>query len=245
MRNSSKNILLILLLILIGVSCALAYYYYDKSKSIMVENLNYKKENKQILSRTEKHINELIEISDELQKKNDSLLGKKNDEKSIDGITIGNKPISLEQLISIANKLSQENSALKNSRSKDSVKIKNYSDLIKQLESNKLIYKNPNNNNSSISYVNIEYYRDYIKRCDSLRKSKTVENVNLQNELNAKNTLLDLIKKNYGIDTEVEYGKEKNQVKLLNTQKIDSALWIYPYYKHKIKTNKKGETIIK
>lgn len=245
MRNSSKNILLILLLIVIGISCTIAYYYYDKSKSIMNENINFKKENKQILSRTEKHINELIKISEELQRKNDSLLGKKNDEKSIDGITIGNKPISLEQLISIANKLSKENSILKNSRSQDSLKLKNYSDLIKQLESNKIIYKNSKNNDSSISYVNIEYYKDYIRKCDSLRKSKTADNINLQNELNAKNTLLELIKKNYGIDTEVEYGKEKNQVKLLNTQKIDSALWIYPYYKHKIKTNRKGETIIK
>ena len=117
----------------------------------------------------------------------------------------------------------------------DSLKIERLNSILNQLEKDKVI-----NRTKKGSFT----YRQ-ITKVDSLYNASLDELSKTKTELKARNTLLKLIKNNYGIDTEVEYGADTYTARLLNTKKLDSALWILPYYKHKIKTNKKGETIIK
>jgi hypothetical protein len=177
---------------------------------------------------------ELLKLIKEIQHKSNSLTGRSKS-RYIDGILLGNEPISLEYLIQIANKYQAHSIRLEGERLKDSLKITRLQNIINQLEKDKMITKN---SDGSFSYRQ-------ITKVDSIYKVRVAELDKVKTDLQAKNMLLGLIKKNYDIDSDIEYKGDNITVKLLNTKKLDSALWIYPYYKHKIKTNSKGETVIR
>ncbi|AXB58446.1 hypothetical protein [Flavobacterium fluviale] len=232
MKNTAKNFLILILLLVLGIACTIIFVEFNENKDLSKEiNIN-KRENdsiqKKLLSKNE----ELIYLLKINQKEIYSLKGMSTD-RNIDGILLGNKSISLEELIDIANKYQNEKNKLQVRVKNDSSTIQYYIKLLNQLEKDKVL---KSDKKGTITYTN---------NIDSLYKMKTLELSKVKVELQAKNTLLNLIKKKYEIDTEIEYGEGIYTAKLLNTKKLDSALWIFPYYKHKIKTNKKGETVIR
>ncbi len=76
-------------------------------------------------------------------------------------------------------------------------------------------------------------------------EKNTSERINkLDNELEEKKYILQQLQKKYGFKYEVK--SEDNKIKsTIYLTKLDSALWLYPHYKHKIKTDKQGNLIIK
>lgn len=232
MKNSRKNSLILLLVFGLSVLVGVMLFVYRENEELKTEMSLSKKQNDSIQSALLNKNKELIHLLNKVQK---DILSLKGSNQQIDGIIHANKPISLEELINITNKFENENVALREEISNDSLRIERLNSILNQLEKDKVINRNKK---GSFSYRQ-------ITKVDSLYDASKEELAKVKTELKARNTLLKLIKDNYGIDTEVEYGTDTYTARLLNTKKLDSALWILPYYKHKIKTNKKGETIIK
>lgn len=246
----SSNKKIIFIAILLSIICFLGVFLILKLNEIkyLKNEINFSKvESEKSLNNANKKIDDLLKISKEIQKKNDSIKGKSTNEyKFIDGIRIGNQSISLEQLISIANRNMKDNQILRNKIYNDSITLKNHKEVLRKLEENRLIKSNMNDKmQGNLTYFNLEKYEDAINKFDSIINIKNIELNKSRFEIQTKNSVLNLIKKNYELDYKIEERKTDFTVKLLNTSKLDSALWVYPYYKHKIKTNKKGETIIK
>lgn len=233
MKNNKKNLFILILVFAFSIVSTIALYFYFQSKDFSSEIYHSKKENDSIQKRILSKNSELIDLIKKTQSEIDSLKGK--DSQTIDGIIHYGKPITLEKLIEITNSYENENISLKNKIIGDSLKIERLNKILNQLEKDKIINREKK---GSISYRQ-------VSKLDSLYDSSIEELNQIKTELKAKNTLLGLIKKNYEIDTNIEYKKDSYTVSLLNTKKLDSALWVFPYYKHKIKTNKKGETVIK
>lgn len=233
MKNSQKNLFIVILVFAFSIVSAIALFFYFQSKDLSSEISQAKKQNDVIQKRLFKKNSELIALITKTQNEIDSIRGR--DIKKIDGIIHYGKPITLERLIDITNRYENENFSLKNKISEDSLKIERLNKVLNQLEKDKVISREKK---GSISYRQ-------VTKLDSLYDSSFKELNQIKTELKAKNTLLNLIKKNYEIDTEIEYEKDSYTARLLNTKKLDSALWIFPYYKHKIKTNRKGETVVK
>lgn len=232
MKNSRKNLVILLLIFCLSILLGVMIFVYRENEELKTEITSSIKQNDSIQNTLLNKNKKLIELSNKIQKEITSLKGSNS---HIDGIIHDNKPISLEELINITNKFENENVMLHTKIYNDSLKIERLNSILNQLEKDKVI-----NRTKKGSFT----YRQ-ITKVDSLYNASLDELSKTKTELKARNTLLKLIKDNYGIDTEVEYGADTYTARLLNTKKLDSALWILPYYKHKIKTNKKGETIIK
>jgi hypothetical protein len=233
MKNSRKNSLILLLIFSLSILVAIMFFIYRENKELKVEVSLSNKQNDSIQNTLLNKNKDLITLLSKSQKEINSL--KNSNSQQIDGIIHDKKPITLEELINITNKFENENNVLRTKVFNDSSRIERLNSILNQLEKDKVIDRTKKG-----SYT----YRQ-ITKVDSLYDNSREELSKLKTELKASNTLLKLIKDNYGIDTEVEYGKDTYTARLLNTKKIDSALWIFPYYKSKIKTNKKGETIIR
>ena len=232
MRNSRKNFIVLLLVFCLSITLGVALFVYRENEELKTEISLSKKQNDSIQNGLLNKNKKLIQLSNKIREEINSIKGS---DQQIDGIIHDNKPISLEELINITNKFENENVILHAKAYNDSLRIDRLKSILNQLEKDKVI-----NRNKEGSYS----YRQ-ITKVDSLYNASLDELSKTKTELKARNTLLRLIKDNYGIDTEIEQGTDSYTVRLLNTKKLDSALWILPYYKHKIKTNKKGETIIK
>lgn len=234
MRSDIKSFVILFLVLLLSITTTMLFVNYRENRNFRRESQISKKINDSVQNKLLNKNDDLLKLIKEIQHNSDSLNGQSKN-KYIDGILLGNEPISLKELIQLANKYQTQSIRLIGERFKDSLKIKRLQNIISQLERDKMITKN---NDGSYSYRP-------ITKVDSIYKAKVAELDKVKTDLQAKNMLLGLIKKNYDIDSEIEYKGDIITVKLLNTKKLDSALWIYPYYKHKIKTNSKGETVIR
>lgn len=233
MKNGIKNFVIFILVLLLGIMATIFFVNYRENEDLKNELKVNKKINDSLQKNSLEKNKELIDLLKKTQIELNSQNGISSNNQVIDGVLLGNKPISIEELIKIANEYQDDNFILKNKNLKDSLNIVRLNNIINQLDKDKVITKQKNGE--------VRYY----PKLDSLYEIKVTELSKLKSELQAKNMLLGLIKKNYDIDTEIEYENDKIKAKLINTKKLDSALWIFPYYKHKIKNNKKGETIIK
>ncbi|KFF06072.1 hypothetical protein [Flavobacterium reichenbachii] len=232
MKNEIKIFIILILVLLLGITATMLFFNYRENEHLSTELYSNKKTNDSIQIKLLKKNEELIKLLKESKAKINSSEGTSTNQ-LIDGILIGDKPISIEELIKIANNYQDNNIFLKNKTANDSLTILRLNRIINQLDRDKVITKHEDGEVS------------YRPKIDSLYKLKISELQKAKGDLQAKNMLLDLIKKNYGIGTEIEDKNDNLTVRLTNTKKIDSALWIFPYYKHKIKNNRKGETIIR
>lgn len=226
MKNRDKNILIVILVLLLSVCFTLVFFAKQESSNLRSE-LNatvkmYHNSSKKLFEENDKQ----LKILKENIRLIDSIKGKRLDSKNIDGVYMNNKQISLDELVNLANKQFDEKRLLAYRIRKDSTTIEGLKKIIKELESAKVIKRTSDGGYS------------FIRNVDSLYQKSIAE-------LQAKNMILNLIKKNYDIDSKVKYENESIIIQLLNTDKLDSALWVYPYYKHKIKTNKKGQTVVR
>lgn len=186
--------------------------------------------NDSIIKITNKKYQDIIQLNNELQLK----CGTNNNSQGVNGIRYNNKKVTLDDLIDITNSLLKENEKLLFKIQNDSLLINNHLQMFSQIEKKKLgAFK------LDKGYITEFTYKQ--NKNDSLYQIIN----EIKSSMESKDIALKLIKNNYDLDF-TEYAKDnKTYIKLTNTARIDSALWIYPYYKHKIKTNKKGETVIK
>lgn len=233
MKNGIKNFVIFILVLILGTMVTIFFVNYREQEEYKNELEIDKKINDSLQKKNLEKNKELIDLLKKTQTELNSLKGISSKNQSINGVLLGNKPISIEELIEIANGYKANNFQLKYKNKNDSLTIIRLNNIINQLDKDKVIRKQ---NNGAFTYY---------PKLDSLYELKSNELSKLKTELQAKNMLLGLIKNNYDIDTEIEYENGTIKAKLTNTKKLDSALWIFPYYKHKIKKNKKGETMIK
>ncbi|NIJ46596.1 hypothetical protein FHR24_003086 [Wenyingzhuangia heitensis] len=233
MRN--KNIVIFLLILVLSLFSIIIFFSYKENDFLEKEILVNIKENDSLQNKLFESNKKLLEVYKKNKKEIDSIKNEKySNINVISGVTLNDKPISIDEVIQITNKSLDENDKLKKQKLKDSLLIDYYKKVIHELEEKGVLWEKNN-----------RFYFDNKQAIDSIRKAKLNEISNLEYELKAKNALLKLIENNYGIKTNIEKNKGVYNVKLLNNKKLDSALWLFPHYKHKIKTNKKGETIIK
>ncbi|GIJ95067.1 hypothetical protein [Capnocytophaga stomatis] len=213
MESNRKNIIILILVLLLSIVLTDLFLQQKQNDIFRTEISEVKYQRDSIKQSLLKRNKELLLLLEEYQEK----IIKNNKLQKIDGITLGNKPISLEELIDIANENQKKYYEQRIQNAIDSLTINRFNRIIEQLKKNKII-------------------------TDSIYSVKILK---LKRDVQAKDMILKLIKKNYEIDSKIEIDSTHIKVKLINTQKIDSALLIFPHYKHKIKTNKKGEVIVR
>lgn len=148
----------------------------------------------------------------------------------ITGFTYNDKNISLEGLLKIVNNTLEENRKLK----KDSRQYKEMLDFISSK------YGITSERNDTVYTFKKAPDPKLIEQEKALNKNLS----DLQIELEEKKFLLKHLEERYGFKYNIE--KEDGKIKsTIYISKLDSALWLFPFYKHKIRTNKKGETIIR
>lgn len=223
MKN--KIIITIILSVFSAMSLTI-YLLYSENLAFVskIQNLKYDVKNNQLnyekkLDSISKSINKNILRIDSLKQ-----IGK---EQEIQGFEMNGKSISVEDLLKTLNKTLEENSMLNSEVANDKrlfdILKKDY-DIIITRENDKIkirrtsIVKNEN---------------------DCAEKLQTVEN-----KLNEKTFILKQLELRYKLKYEV--GTEGNTIRsTIYNSKVDSALWLYPYYKHKIKVDKNGDVYIK
>lgn len=224
-NNKIQNMLLTVLLL----SAILIFYLLHielKDDKMLIERLKQEIQLNDSLSDYKlKKYSKIIETNNY---KLDSL---NNSKESVRGFTVGNKSISIDELLNIANNALEENSRLKNQVANDSL-------ILKKIEENHGI-KTYRDSNGKIVIQSISQSKN-----DQLENSQNEKIIKLSNELDEKKFILNNLQKKYNFKYEVKTENDKIKSTIFIT-KLDSALWLYPYYKHKIKEDKKGNIIIK
>lgn len=188
-------------------------------------------------------INKKIISSDSLSKikikKLNSIIDRKNsiidtlnsNNESVNGFKMGERSISTEELLKIVNEALAENSKLK-------IKVKNDKLILNHIEDSyglKAVI-------DSLGVINLKWNPDSSIK-DFEKKSNDKYN-KINGELEELKFVLDNLQKRYGFKYQVK--TEGNKINsTIYTTKLDSAMWLYPHYKHKIKTDKQGNLIIK
>jgi hypothetical protein len=172
-------------------------------------------------------INKYLKIIEDNSNKLDSL---NRNKKSYNGFSMGNKSISVEELLDIVNKTLEENTKLKNQVDKDKV-------IIKYIEETYGIKVIENNGEISLKLKPDSNIKNFEKKSNN-------ELNKLKNDIEEKDFILKQLQKKYGFKYEVKTENDKIHSSIFIT-KLDSALWLYPHYKHKIKEDKNGNIIIK
>jgi hypothetical protein len=172
-------------------------------------------------------INKYLKIIEDNSNKLDSL---NRNKKSYNGFSMGNKSISVEELLDIVNKTLEENTKLKNQVDKDKV-------IINYIEETYGIKVIENNGEISLKLKPDSNIKNFEKKSNN-------ELNKLKNDIEEKDFILKQLQKKYGFKYEVKTENDKIHSSIFIT-KLDSALWLYPHYKHKIKEDKNGNIIIK
>lgn len=225
MKN--KLIALILFILLTIMTLSIIVLFAERTeKKYEIEELNKKINSSDSISKIK--IEKLNSIIDRKNKLIDEINSNKE---IINGFSIGDKSISIDELLKIVNEAFAENNELRN-------KVRNYELIINHIE-----------DSYGIKVVKDSLGRFYLK----LKNDSTIKNFEknsndkldkLSTELEEKRFILEQLKKRYGLKYEVK--TEGNKIKsTIYTSKLDSALWLYPHYKHKFKTDKEGNLIIK
>ena len=185
---------------------------------------NYQANNKELLG-----LNEKLEA--ELEKAN--VVREKT---SITGFTIGDKSISTEKLLEIFNSTLGENIKLQ-------TEINRKESLLNFVRKTYGLKIEDSGREYSVSVKDTSVIKDVIKQSVQLETQVN----NLSDELDRNKYLLKFIEDSYGLKGSYTINEKHTNYKLtiLPSTKIDSALRIYPYYKHKLFKNKKGEWMVK
>lgn len=224
-KMKNKIIITIILSVFSAMSLTIYLLYSENLASVSeiqklkndVKNngLNYEKK----LDSIGKSINKNILKIDSLKQT--------NNKQEIQGFEMNGKSISVEDLLKILNKTLEENSVLNSEVAND----KKIFDILKK--DYDVIITRENDK--------IKIHRTQIRKDenDCTEKLKTLEN-----QLNEKTFVLKQLDNRYKLKYEVK--TEGNTIKsTIYNSKVDSALWLYPYYKHKIKIDKNGDVFIK
>lgn len=224
-NNKIQNLLFVVLFSSMLLFLYLLYVEMNDDK-LIIESL--KQEIKINDSISEYKIKKYTKIIEANNDKFDSL---NNSKTSVRGFTIGNKSISIDELLNIANNALEANSRLQNEVANDSL-------ILKKIEDDHGI-KTYRDTNGKIVIQSSSQSKN-----DLLENSQNEKIINLSNELDEKKFILNNLQKRYDFKYDVK--TEKNKIKsTIYVTRLDSALWLYPYYKHKIKEDKKGNIIIK
>lgn len=226
-----NKISITIILSIFSIMSLTIYLLYSENQSYVHKNIKLKSE---IKKNSNIYTNKLDSINRNIREsfsKIDSLKqSNKSNNNIIEGFDMNGKTISIKALLKIFNNTLEENISLKN-------KNHEYKQLFDFIEKNYGI--STQKKDSTYTFI--------IKPDSKFKINEKQLNKNLtasQNELEEKKFLLKHLEERYGIKYKVvtENGKITSTVFIT---KLDSALWLYPYYKHKIKVDKKGNIIIK
>lgn len=226
-NNSFKRVLF--LFVFSSLIAVIVFLLIDRDNQIFrINNLEKNKiESQKLYNSSIKLYEALIEKN---RKKIDSL-NQENIEMSIQGFKINDESISVEELLNIVNNSLEENIKLKN-------QVENNKLILEYIEESYGIKVTRDNKGQVIFTLNKDSsIKEYEK--------KSNEEINkLSSDLEEKNFILNNLQKRYGFKYVVK--TEGNKIKsTIYTTKLDSALWLFPHYKHKIKQDKEGNTYVK
>jgi len=225
MKNKLIGLILFFLLLIMALTIVILFTERTE-RNFEIEELNQK-----IISSDSISKMKIEKLNSIIDRKN-TLIDELNSNKEIvNGFRIGDKSISIEELLKIVNEAFTENNELRN-------KIKYDELIINHIE-----------DSYGVKVVKDSLGRFYLKlKNDSTIKNyerNTTEKIDkLNTELEEKRFILEQLKKRYDLKYEVK--TEGNKIKsTIYITKLDSALWLYPHYKHKIREDKNGNTYIK
>ncbi len=194
-------------------------------------NLEIEEINKKIISSDSLSKIKIEKLNSIIDRKNSIIDTLDSNKESIKGFTMGERSISTEELLKIVNEALAENSKLK-------TKVKNDKLILNHIEDSygiKVLI-------DSLGVINLKLNPDFSIK-DFEKKANDKYN-KINDELEELKFVLNNLQKRYGFKYEVK--TEGNKINsTIYTTKLDSAMWLYPHYKHKIKTDKKGNLIIK
>lgn len=200
--------------------------YYDEILSINEKEIEDLKTYNQSLK---VNIAKTINLNEKILRKLDSCNNKKSNYQF--GFEMNGKSISTLELLEYVNETANENIKLKND-------IKNYKSLLESKEnlinqfSNKLGMKK--NEDESYTIDEKGFLKNIITERDKYKREAT-----------SNKYLLNMIMEKYGINATYNIEGDIINYTLRNSPTLDSALMIYPHYKHKLFKNKKGKWIVK
>lgn len=225
MKNKIIGLVLIVVLCLMTL-CILFLVVERTERNIEIDELNKKMNSSDSLSRIK--IEKLNSIID---RKNSIIDTLNSNNESVNGFMMGERSISTEELLKIVNEAIEENSKLK-------TEVKNDKLILKHIENSyglKAVI-------DSLGVINLKLnpgssIKDFEKKSND-RYNK------VNDELQELKFILNNLQKRYGFKYQVK--TEGNKINsTIYTTKLDSALWLYPHYKHKIKQDKEGNVLIK
>ncbi len=177
-------------------------------------------------------INELINLNKEIEVQLDS--ARKTKTEIVSSFTLGNKTISTEELLVYVNSVVNTNEEL---QKKLNVKIH----LLRMIQEKYGIDNSEDDKSVTISLNEKSTISDLYEKIKNLESE--VSQLDFENKSNKK--LLKMIQDNYQISGAYTENGDKVTYKVTPSAKIDSALKIYPFFKHKLFKDKKGEWRVK
>lgn len=139
MKNNMKNNIIFSLVFMSSVLLTILLFNFNERSELEHEALANKKYTDSIQNQFLAKNKELANMLKLLQKQKDTAHHAVNSVERIDGVSINNKPITLDQLIGIANSYMRENGSLRNKIKNDSLNIERYKIIIAHLEKAKVL----------------------------------------------------------------------------------------------------------
>lgn len=225
MKNRITALVLFIVFCLITIS--ILFLVNERTeRNLEIEELNKKIIRSDSLSKIK--IEKLNSIID----RKDSIIDTLNsNNESVNGFKMGERSISTEELLNIVNEALVENSKLK-------TKVKNDKLILNHIEDSYGIKAEID----SLGVINLKLNPDSSIKNFEKKSNDRYNKIN--DELEELKFILNNLQKRYGFKYHVK--TEGNKINsTIYTTKLDSALWLYPHYKHKIKVDNKGNVSIK
>lgn len=225
MKN--RIIALVLFIVFCLMTLSILFLVIERNE----RNLEIEELNKKIISSDSLSKIKIEKLNSIIDRKNSIIDTLNSNNEPVNGFIMGERSISTEELLKIVNEALAENSKLK-------TKVKNDKLILNHIENSygvKAVI-------DSLGVINLKLNPDSSIK-DFEKKSNDRYN-KINDELEELKFILNNLQKRYGFKYEVK--TEGNKIKsTIYTTKLDSALWLYPNYKHKIKQDKEGNTYVK
>lgn len=191
-----------------------------------IENL------KKSVKEYKKNASDLLKLNEKMQNNINEM--NKSKLNNISEFRFGDEKITTENLLEIVNKSFKENIKLE-------VQLENKIKLLDLIKNSYDIETIETENTLSIKVKD----NSVLKKVETNINKLQEQVFKLKKEVEYNKKLLKMIENNYGIKSIYTENDKTVDFEIIPSTKIDSALRIYPFYKHKLFKNKKGEWIVK
>lgn len=233
MKNSLKYILIAISIFLSYLM--LGYFVNDYNQ----EEIRLKEAEIKVLKKAVNNYkmnnNELLKVNEKLEDEL-SQAATIDNKTSISAFRMGDRSISTEHLLEIVNSTLKENIKLQ-------MEINRKEDLLNFVRKSYGLKIEDRGHEYSISFNEDSVLKEVNENLAKLQKQ--VNTLTIENDKNK--YLLKFIENRYGLKSSYadKEGTTEYTLTILPFTRIDSAITLYPHYKHKLIKNKKGELDIK